>query len=370
MKLCLVDTGITSSTFDVFNGLAGAFRRAGHEVIRYQLTARIRQADYMLQRAWQDAGKPANRPTKADVFYRAAEGIHATVLRHQTPFVLVVTSQFFHPDHLVFLQRIGVQVGIVCTESPYGDGFQAHFLQATDDGWTQERTSVDRLRQANPNVWYLPAAYNPDIHHPEPAADEPDVPAHDVVLVATAFAERIKLLQAVDWTGIDLGLYGDWAPLAPRSRLRKFVRGGITDNRVAAALYRRAKVGLNLYRDGLILAGAPGSTLSYDGAESVPAESVNPRALELAACGCFQVSQHRAEVADIFGTSVPTFQEPAELQDIIREVLAKPERRLACAEQAHSAVLGRHSFDARVAQIIENVTSQETAASNVVALRR
>ncbi len=368
MKICLVDTGITSSTADVYRGLLGAFERAGHEIVQYHLAARIRQADYMLDRAWKDHGKPADhRPTKADVYYRPAEGIHCCVLRNETPEVIVVTAQVFHPDHLVFLQRIGVTVGIVCTESPYGDQFQSHFLQATDCGWTQERASVERLRQTNPNVWYLPAAYDPGVHTTEATPGDDEVEAHDVVLVATAFAERVALLSRVNGGGINQGLLGAGTPVTKPNPHRRVVRDGIIDNHRAASLYRRAKIGLNLYRDGLVLAGQPGAYLTYAGAETVAAESLNPRALELAACGTFQISQHRAEVDEVFRSSVPTFRDPDELEALIRGFLGWDAARRELAEEARIRAEG-WSFDTRVQSIVADIQSIRAPAEAAAAL--
>jgi glycosyltransferase involved in cell wall biosynthesis len=72
--------------------------------------------------------------------------------------------------------------------------------------------------------------------------------------------------------------------------------------------------GLNLYRQ----------SASYDlGAVRIRgAESVNPRALELAACGVFTIADHRAEAAEVFGDLVPTFRTPDELGGLIRRWLA------------------------------------------------
>ena len=107
-----------------------------------------------------------------------------------------------------------------------------------------------------------------------------EAPAHDVVFVGTGFDSRVALLSAVDWSGIDLGLYGACGPTCRRStRWRPFVRAGLVDNARTGALYRKARIGLNLYR----------------GTGGAPAESLNPRAYELAADGVFTVAQPRAE---------------------------------------------------------------------------
>jgi hypothetical protein len=165
--------------------------------------------------------------------------------------------------------------------------------------FTNERTSVDVLRKANPNTHYLPAAYDPAQHGPHLNGD---ARAHDVVFVGSGFDSRTELLSCVDWTGIDLGLYGAWGHVDARHPLAPYVRGGLVDNAATGALYRKAKIGLNLYR----------------GTGGAPAESLNPRAYELAADGVFTLSHDRAEVGERFGGLVPTFATPDELETRMR----------------------------------------------------
>ena len=351
-----MDPGVSTSTFDVARGLTNGLRRQGHEVIRYMLSARIPQADYALQYAWKRLGKPQDTlPTQADVYYYASEGILTFALRHMPDWVLIVTAQFIHPDFLVFLERARMNVALVLTESPYGDRFQAHVLPAVDCGWTQERTSLDRLRAANENVRYLAAAYDPELHHPDLMEEDEGTPAHDVVLVATCFPERYLFLREVDWGGADVGLYGDWRVLPARSRLRRYLRDGLIDNRKTASLYRKAKIGINLYRDGLVLQGKPGGDFSYDGADKVDAQSLNPRALELAACGCLQISQYRAEVEEVFGDSVPIFTTPDELSSLIDVYLSDDDARRTLANESRRRAAD-HTFDARGQQIVEDLS--------------
>jgi spore maturation protein CgeB len=195
----------------------------------------------------------------------------------------------------------------------------------------------------HPHVFYLPAAYDPQVHRPRAGESDEEVPAHDVVLVGSLFGERAELLAGVDWSGIDLALYGDWRGLPRRHKLRRYVRGGIVSNRHAAALYRHAKVGLNLYRESM--------GWGWYAERTTHAESLNPRAFELAACGCFQVSQPRAEVAEFFGDSVATFRTPDELGQVVRSALADGEMRVARAQQAMRAIQGQ-TFVARAARLL------------------
>jgi hypothetical protein len=159
-----------------------------------------------------------------------------------------------------------------------------------------------------------------------------------VVFVGTAFGQREALLSAVDWTGIDLGLYGIWGDLPPHHELRPFVHDGLVDNAQAGALYRAARVGLNLYRDP---AGRP-------------AQSMNPRAYELAADGVYTIAQPRPEQGERFGHGVATFTTPRQLEEAVREALADPWRRQETAARL-PGIVRDDTYHTRAAQLVAHL---------------
>src|SRR4030095_6053999 len=122
-----------------------------------------------------------------------------------------------------------LRTAVLFTESPYEDEAQCRVAALVDVVWTNERTSAQPL-----GAGYLRHAYDP-ARHPPTAGLDYDVPAHDVVFVGTGFEERIEQLAAVDWRGIDLGLYGEWSLLGSRSKLRQFVRAGPISTETTAA---------------------------------------------------------------------------------------------------------------------------------------
>ena len=346
MRLLTVHPGADVSTSDVYAGMVPALQARGAQCVPYALNVRIERSASWLQWNWRKSGRPpGQRPTEGDTIYLASIGIIERALRLQPDWVLVFSGMYLHPDVLIMARRAGVRVAIILSESPYDAIAEERILPFVDLAWTNERSCVEAYRRISPNTHYLPHAFDPITHRPVDADDE-GVPAHDVVFVGTGFRERIEILEAVDWTGIDLGLYGVWGLLPSRHRLRQYVRGGIVDNARAAALYRRAKVGLNLYRSSI--------GFGKDAPRIQHAESMNPRALELAACGVFQVSDYRDEQREIFGSLVPTFTSPPELQDIIGHYMAHPERRVSKAAAALEAVQP-HTFSARAEQVLDQL---------------
>lgn len=347
LRLLLVDPGASTSTADVFTGLKTALaRRPELAVEEYNLSGRIVIQSQTLGHLFKAARRrdpSCPEPTPDDVILRATRDLPWALWRHSADWLVIVSGMFVHPDYLALLKWYGfTNVALLLTESPYDDDRQLRLLPFCRLAWTNERTSVTALANPHSAIRYLPHAYNPAVHYQAPPLEE--TPAHDVVFVGTGFQERIEILAAVPWAtlGIDLGLYGNWDYLGGRHRLRRYVRGEEVSNEFATSLYRKAKIGLNLHRQSM--------GWGKDAPRVAAAESLNPRAYELAACGCFTISDARAEVAERFGDLVPTFQDPAELGPLLVRWLADEAGRARMTAALPEAVAAE-SWDTRAAQV-------------------
>lgn len=333
MRILLLEPGASWSTADVATGLRLGLEHHGVHVVRYRLDQRIDRAHRWLFYNWRRTKRsnPAiPKPNTADVFYKAGVEALEMALRFEVDVVLVVSAMFLHPDVITLMKRAGLRVVVLFTESPYDIDKELTVAAMVDGCWTNERSVVAAFQAVNPHSGYLPHAWSPDRHQQGAQPGDDAVLAHDVVFVGSAFRERVAWLSAIDWTGIDLGLYGSWEALGSRHSLRAFVKGGQVDNVTTAALYRRAKVGLNLYRTSI--------GWGRDAPAITHAESLNPRAYELAACGSFHVSTYRAEIPEMFGDLVPTCETPGEASDLIRAWLADDAGRTRVQSQLPACV--------------------------------
>jgi len=344
LRILLVHPGASWSTHDVFTGLHDAFQRQGVEIIEYALDNRLEHAAHFLKSAWKRSSKQAQEPSVADILYQASLGILERALRHKADWVFIISSMYVHPDILIMLRRAHIRAAVLFTESPYEDRWQLELAPYVQACWTNERASLPAFLAANDASFYYQHAIDPTKHMPGVRAGDEDVLAHDVVFVGTGFQERCDMLAATDWTGIDLGLYGSWNLLGSRSKLRKYVRAKVIPNETTSALYRRARLGLNLHRT---------STVFGPQAEHIEnAESMGPRCYELAAAGLPFASDYRAEVAEVFGDLVPTFTTGSELRAIIDRSLHDAGERARIAHELPGCVAG-HTFDARVTEILK-----------------
>ena len=328
-RILLVHPGASWSTADVYDGLLYGLRQHGAWVDQFRLDTRIGASHKALHALWRmkkKADPAVPKPHKADVIYHAGVGALEMALRYQADVVLVVSSMLLHPDVIIMMKRAGLRVVVLFTESPYDHDEEMKIARMIDGCWTNERAIVPAFRVVQPNTGYLPHAWHPLKHHTDPVKN--DLPHHDVVFVGSGFPERIAFFNAIDWTGIDLGLYGTWKNLGLNKQVKAAIRAEQITNESAAMLYRNAKIGLNLYRTR----GARRLPLQIVG------ESLSPRAYELARCGAFSISDYRKEVAEVFGARVPTFRTPAEAAALIRLWLKDSERRERVAAELPACV--------------------------------
>ena len=346
MKLLLCHPGASWAVADVHKGVADALERAGVEVVQYALDGRISYWQLWFKWLWKrNKRQGVELPTysESDILFAASQDIVLKALHHKVDWVLVIAGTYVHPEGLAMLRRAGIRLAVILTESPYSDIQEIGITRLANVVWTNERASVPIFSQYG-ECHYWQHAMDPERHGTEATGADDAVPAHDVVFVGTGFEERIAALEAVDWTGIDFGLYGSWTLLGSRHPLRKHLRAGVIDNRATAALYRKAKIGLNLHRTSV----GWGRNVEHI---KLVAESMNPRCYELAACGRFFVSDYRAEVAEVFGGLVPTFSTPTELEALIRRYLADDEARMNIAERLPACV-AEHTFDNRITNLL------------------
>lgn len=348
MRILIVDGSADTSSRDTFDGYFSAIKRAGHETYVYAASRRIAPAGNWLDYSWRHAKRAdpnTPRPNTADVMYMSSVWSVEMALRIMPDWVLVLSGMFFPMRAMRLLRQASwphCKMALMVVDSPFDDNQVVNCLPLYDLVTTNERASVPLYQQYNPNVLYLPACYDQDRHRPNLEIPD-DIPRHDCVFVGTAFTDRVDTLKAVDWTGIDFGLYGNWEQLGSRSKLRKYLRAGPVPNDYAAALYANAKVCLNLHRTRLSSPNVP-----------LPpgmAQSLNPRAYELAACGVFQISNERAEAAEVFGDSLPTFNSPAALEAQIRYGLRHPQECARLADLQCQAAQG-HTYAARAATLL------------------
>lgn len=261
----------------------------------------------------------------------ATEAVLPEALYHNADAVLIFSGLNFHPAGLWLLERCRIPTAVYFTESPYEDDEQFEWGSTS----SSLQAMTNDLYSAEKFGWnYLPHAYNPEVHFP--GGVNPVLPQHDVVFIGSGWPERQQFIEKVDWTGINLGLYGMWPGIKGDHPLTKFYTHGNVRNEDTAQLYRNSKICLNFHR------GSP------------TARSMGPRCVEIAACGAFQLSDPREELLHVFGESVPTFETPEDLSEAIRYFLSNDIGRHKLAKESLARVAS-HTFDARTPLVLDTL---------------
>lgn len=330
MNILFVHPSAQMSISDVARGYRAALERMGHNIRDYRLYARL---------GYHNRAIPSDMPgpeydRHSSVARAASETILNEALYHQSNLVLIISGLNLHPIALWLLGRVGIPAAAIFTESPYDDEVQAQWanVKPFDSPLNIHLATNDRFSAEFYGWQLLAPSFDPAIHRPRPA--DPDC-ACDVLMVGSGWPERQSLLESINWDGINLKLYGIWPGLVdnPNSPIHKFYSPLIVSNNKVAEMYCSAKISLNFHR-----------------ASSV-ALTWNPRVVEIAACGAFQLSDNRVDLGNLFGTSIPTFNNAQELEDKIRYFLSHPELRYACSATARHRVADQ-TFDNRAAALL------------------
>lgn len=325
MRILFVHPSAQVSIFDVARGYRSALERAGHEVFDYSMRHRIE---------YHHTALPEHVRNAAPMYKMASETILNEALYCNADLVLVISGLNVHPVFLWLLNKVNIPAAVVLTESPYDDEQQKMWTDLTSEGVTAQLTVfTNDAYSARQQGWeFLPPSFDPAVHKPMPSNPEFEC---DVLMVGTGWEERQAFLEAVDWSGIDLRIYGVWPGLQnnPNSPLHRFHRPMVIDNAHVAEMYSSARICLNIHRTSDV------------------AETPNPRIYEVAACKAFQLSDPRKGLARTFYNSIPTFNTPLGLQNSVRHYLERESLRLDLADTAHKLVQD-HTFDNRVAALV------------------
>lgn len=311
MRALVVWPGVGWSVADVARGWASGLAALGVETYAFRLDKRI---DWL-----EEAASKADMPLPPDDLRRmAAEGLHGAVFDSDPDLVVIVSGGSVPPESYRLFRERGIRVVLVHTESPYEDVRQVAMHWCADLHLVNDPLGVDHMRQFTPHAYYSHHCYDPKIHHPGKGVRD-----LSTVFVGSGFAGRENLLAQVDWTALGgLTLAGQWTDQEPLGQWVADLPSPLP-NEQAADLYRRARLGLNIYRADYV-----------QHPDLVDGWAMGPREVEMAACGLFFLRQSRPESDAVF-PMLPTFSSPEELTDLASWWLAHDDAR----EDATAAML-------------------------------
>lgn len=305
MKILLVHPGPPLSQHDVWQGWGKALRELGCDVTGY------RTDHFLLKyKVWPPSDFAAKR-VQGEIFLAA---------RTRRPdVVFFVGTSFIEPPLLADIEAARIPVVILHTESPYEDTRQLELAPYARVNLVNDPMNLDLYKEAGPAL-YVPHSYDPQVHYPGNGAKD-----IDFTFIGSALPSRVEFFTAMGLDGIDACVDGGGWPGSPN---------GVA-NSDAAGLYRRSRMGLNLYR-------REGET-----AEGVAA---GPREVEMAACGLPFLRDPRDEGDELL-PFLPVFHSPAEAMELLKAWLTDNKMRESTAARLPEAVKDR-TFSTQAARIL------------------
>lgn len=354
MKILVVSPVPTYATWDVFDGHVSGLRANGVDVIPFNYS-KVWNMFVDFKEFAEVTGRVEYNAVNHALL--AGDRIVLSAITLDVDLIHFVAPMHVNPATLrVLKQYTRIKTSAYFTECPYDDGWALDMAELFDYCFVCDKTSEPVFGERNPHSKYVGHSYDPERHQ----KNGHTTPRADVVFVGTNFPSRVKFLEETNWDGIDLELHGIMR-LGGASCLDTFVKTNVAiPNEQALALYRGARIGLQMHRrDGYHPEDAARGKRygrGLVGAKPIAnlnAHSLGPRSYELAACGVFQVcDEGRAELREVFGDTVPTYTTPESLRAVVKTYLDDPVRREEQARAQHEAIKP-YTFEARMRSLLE-----------------
>lgn len=321
MNIMLVAHGAHFSTYDIYNYYLAALKRK--EGINVHAFPYHRALDYhgiAVHHVYPELTKD-EKGVKA--IYAASRDIITEIILSEADVILFVGGLAIPPKLVEVAYNLRdtmidrYSMGFLFTESPYQDADQEKYMQYCDFAFFNDKYSAEKYNPDNELlIDYLPHSYNPAIHY----SFGDSVKNTDVIFCGTLYPNRLDFFSEINWDGINAKLVGPFGIYENKERYSnisdKIIDATVT-NYDLSTLYRESKLSINIHRGGRDF---------YDH-DQFAAYSMNPRIRESVMCGCLPITDHRDEIVDIFGDSVPIVETSEQMENVIKHLLVNDDER-------------------------------------------
>jgi len=347
MRILIAYPGSAFSTFDVATGYEAALIQAGHTVHAFNYHDQLAFYQESLK-FWEKENQNFN-PHPSMFLVMASERLIIDVIDFVPDVALIISGYCLHRRAFDLIYKLGIPIVLLLTESPYQDESQAIIIEKghVDLSFTNDKSSLETLPGLRA---YLPHSYNPLVHYPIHFEVINERYKTDVFFHGTLWPERRRMFSNLTRFGDgERGsvVIGGFDPSVKDTSAAKAAQKDLVSNEELAKWYNGTKIAINHHRT-FTGTDENGDEKHINGT----AWSLGPRAYEISACGAFQLCDDtRPELKEIFGDTVATYKDQADLEDKIDYYLSHESEREDMAQAAFNKLL-KCSFGARAKRIL------------------
>jgi spore maturation protein CgeB len=267
--------------------------------------------------------------------------------------VLVMNGlHVFPPDHLEqidAIRQMGIPTIIWFVDDPYVTDLTVQIAPHYDYIFTHERSCLTLYHSVGcAHVYHLPLAAHFDLFRPMSVPHEYKT---DICFIGVAFWNRVELFDEIapylkDKRVLIGGIL--WDRMKNYSMVSRFVHDQWIEVPETAKYYNGAKIVINLHR-------TPETGKDNLNGINWPAESINPRTFEMAACGTLQLTDMRSELPEhyVIGSEIAVFNNAQELIHQMDYYLTHDAQRLQVAARGYQRTKRNHTFGDRIRTLLD-----------------
>lgn len=270
--------------------------------------------------------------------------------------VLILEGMEFPPHTVKQIRDRGIPAAIWLTDDPYYTDITGKLTRYYNHVFTPELSCLDFYRNLGcPSVHYLPLGVNSSVFMPKQVEGRQRWQAS---FIGSGYWNRIAFFNKVlpRLASRNLLISGWWWDRLKRFKsYRRWIRlGAWMGPEETARFYSASQIVINLHR-------SPDDESYNLNSRKIAALSVNPRTFEIAACAAFQLSDERADLANLYipGEEMVTYSSPEDFLAKVDHYLSHPEERSRIALRAMQRTLRDHTYEARLHKMFEIVFAGE-----------
>ena len=281
----------------------------------------------------------------------------------------------------MFLDRVkarGVKTACYLCDEPYETGETVTYSPKFDVVFTMDPCTIEahrRSRKRRDSVYYLPPGVQTERFKPRTYFDDHGLVQRDIqtfFLGNGTLPPRPKYFEPVDRLiagsvfhylkkTVSKAHKSLWVPLSEHSKWFSDCLVGLNVHRAPwitkdcfekRVIHRHPQFGVPA---GLKLPHTEpkeGWGTGFWNDANLPAAHINPRFLEMAACGTLVVSDnHRSELARMF-PGAPQASDPEHFLELVLHYIAHPEEAEAIGQKCSYLISSRHSYKHRAAEVL------------------